>query len=86
MATKKIGVEMSAARAEIIPHANIAARTSDSAAMSRGSFHTFSPVVASYPACSMSSASSPAPFGVLERRQTSNDAGRGTGAATARLR
>src|SRR6188768_98202 len=41
MATKKIGVEMTAARAEMTPHANIAARTSDSAAMSMESFHTF---------------------------------------------
>ena len=48
MATKKSGVEMAAARAEITPHANIAARTSDSAAISMPSFHTFSPAVASF--------------------------------------
>ena len=45
IATKKIGVEMTAARAEIIPHANIAARTSESAAMSMPSFHTVSRAV-----------------------------------------
>jgi hypothetical protein len=46
IATKKIGVEMTAARAEITPHANIAATTSESAAISMGLFHTFSPAVA----------------------------------------
>ena len=46
MATKKMGVEMAAARAEMIPHANIAARISESAAMSMASFHPFSATAA----------------------------------------
>jgi len=48
MATKKIGVEIAAAFAEMIPHANIAARTSASAAMSMAPFHPFSPATADY--------------------------------------
>jgi hypothetical protein len=48
MATKKMGVEMTAALAEITPHANIAARISNNAAISMVSFHTFSPGAASY--------------------------------------
>ena len=41
IATKKMGVEMAAARAEIIPHAKIAASTSESAAMSTVYLPTF---------------------------------------------
>jgi hypothetical protein len=72
-AAKKIGVEMSAARAETIPQANIAARMSESAAMSMNSFHTVSPgrrplrlrvqVVR---------------LGVVPRATSSNDVGSGT--------
>jgi hypothetical protein len=40
VATKKIGVEMAVALAEITPQTNIAARISESAAMSMASFHT----------------------------------------------
>ena len=48
MATKKIGVEIAATFAEIIPHTNIAARASASAAMSITSFHPFSPAAADH--------------------------------------
>jgi hypothetical protein len=48
MATKKIGVEIAATFAEIIPHTNIAARASASAAMSITSFHPFSSAAADH--------------------------------------
>ena len=41
MATKKIGVEMTVALAEMTPHTNIAARTSESAPTSMVLFHPF---------------------------------------------